>query len=202
MRPRRAAAATALVIALSALPGCGTGAGPGTGAGTGVRVLAKADGWRPGLLEAPDGDWYVLVEIAFDEETAARAWRENRPADEVPRSGSPIHPGIYGEPTDIDFTTEVLVVFSSGQSGTCPGWLAGIDVDGSGAVQVTTGTFAASRGCTDDYRPYRMVLAVGRDLVPAEHDLPTDDVLVDGRVLDAGSLVRQYPSGDGKRPAQ
>jgi hypothetical protein len=112
----------------------------------------------------------------------------------VRRSGRPLRPGIYGDPAGVDFATEVLVVFSSGQSGTCPGWLAGIDVDDTGTVRITTGRHVASGVCTDDYRHYRMVLAVSRDLVPAEHDLPTDDVLVDGQVLGTGSLVRQYPS--------
>jgi hypothetical protein len=99
---------------------------------TGVQVLAKADEWRALL------GFHGVVEVAYDEVTAAQAWAENVPADLVRRTGDPALPGLYGDLADIDFDREALVVYSSGQSGTCPEWLTGIELTEQGTVQLTT----------------------------------------------------------------
>jgi hypothetical protein len=95
---------------------------------TGVQVLAKANGWRWSLVDFHEvedlygvADPYGVVEVAYDEVTAAQAWAQNVPADLVRRSGHPMWPGLYGDLADIDFDREALVVYSSGQSAPAPG---------------------------------------------------------------------------------
>lgn len=82
-----------------------------------------------------------------------------------------------------------MVVWSSGESGSCPEWLADIDhADG-------TITFERDRAgglCTDNYNPYRMVLAVDRDRLPPADELPSAPL--DG-VPDRE--VRIYPAAEG-----
>ena len=175
--------------------------------GVGVHVLAKADGWRA-PLRSLFGSLYGVVEVAYDEVTAARAWAENVPADLVRRSGHPTLTVLYGDLADIDFDREVLVVYSSGQSGTCPGWLTGIEVIDRGrelgTVQLTT-TFTTATPptvpgileCTMDYRPYRLVLLVDRDRLPPISALPTTRVLFNGEQLGGGGLVTTYPAEAG-----
>lgn len=188
---------TLLVLALVAA--CGDAAGDqagGTGAGPDpepVRPLAKADGWRQGLMDSLDGEHpYALVEVAFDRATADRAWAANVPSDLAEGTGAPAEPGRYGNLDEVDFDTQAVVVWSSGQSGSCPGWLADVDTDGEGTVSVTTGQTPAD-ACTDDYNAYRMVLAVDLDRLPDPTWLPVTDVVVDGRTVGAVSLVRAYP---------
>jgi hypothetical protein len=188
----------------------------------GVRVLAKSDGWRWSLVDFHEvedlygvADPYGVVEVAYDEVTAAQAWAENVPADLDRHSGHPTWPGLYGDLADIDFDREALVVYSSGQFGTCPGWLTGIEVTERGrelgTVQLTT-TFTSAtftpfppvqggRGrvyeCTMDYRAYRLVLAVDRDRLPPISGLPTTRVLFNGEQLGGGGLVTTYPAEAG-----
>jgi hypothetical protein len=170
--------------------------------GTGVQVLAKADGWR-----APLGPsfWslYGVVEVAYHEAAVAQAWAQNVPADLVRRSGDPTLPGLYGDLADIEFDREALVVYSSGQSSSCPGWLTGLEVTELGTVLITTtarGTwFTTVQGkrmgiCYADYSGYRMVLSVDRDLLPPISALPTTRVLIDGERLGGGGLVTTYPA--------
>jgi hypothetical protein len=165
---------------------------------TGVQVLAKTGGWRVSLVE-----FYGIVEVAYDEVAAVQAWEENVPADLVRRSGNPDLPGLYGDLADIDFDREVLVVYSSGQSATCPGWLTGVEVTGLGTVQLTTtlttAMFTTVHGkrvgeCTADYRPYRLVLSIDRDRLPPISELPTTRVLFNGEQLGGGGLVTTYPA--------
>lgn len=163
-----------------------------TSGGAEVEPLSKADDWRDDLAETMDRTphtWFGVLEIAYDEATAARAWGENVPSQLPRRDGEPTEPGVYGDLADVDFGREALVVWSAGQSGTCPGWLADISTDNN-AVQLKT----ARQGdfCTDDYHAYRMVLAVDRDRLPAASALPLDDVPVDGL---ATALITTYPAG-------
>lgn len=136
-----------------------------------VVPLAKAEGWRP-TADPPLP--FGLVEIAYEQETAERAWDENVPADLVEREGEPAEPGLYGNPDDVDFDTHALIVWSSGQSGICPGWLEDVTTSEEQIVTVRTGVHAPGNACTDDYNPYRMVLAVSRDRLPAAEDLPAE----------------------------
>ena len=168
---------------------------------TGVQVLAKADGLRALL-----GGFHGVVEVAYDEGAAAQAWAENVPADLARRFGEPELPGLYGDLADVDFDREVLVVYSSGQSGTCPEWLTGAEVTEQGTVQLTTTStprlFATVHGkrvglCTADRRDYRLVLAVDRDRLPPISGLPTTRVQFDDEQPFGGGLVTTYPAPAG-----
>ncbi len=165
---------------------------------SGVQILAKADGWV--VSQAAIGPFYAVVEVAYDEIAAAQAWENNVPADLAQRSGDPARPGLYGGLEDIDFDREALVVYSSGQSGTCPEWVTGIEFTTEGVVQITT-TFKSDAvapggvlACTADYVPYRIVLAIDRDKLPPISALPTTRVLINGEQLGGGGLVTTYPA--------
>jgi hypothetical protein len=153
----------------------------------GVTPLAKADGWRD---DVPGEGGFAIVEVAYDLETAERAWAENVPDELEERDDDlPAEPGVYGDLDDVDFDSQVVVVWSSGQSGSCPGWLADIRME-NGTVHLERG--ATDQMCTDDFNPYRMLLAVDRDRLPAEEDLPHGDI--DG--VPDGEVTR-YPDADG-----
>lgn len=194
------AGASLAMMLLALLAACGgsspdgsDGSGGAGGAnGPAVQPLAKTDDWRPGL--AQDLGFGVL-EIAYDRETADRAWQENVPGDLPERDGQPAEPGRYGDLGSVDFDTHAIVVWSSGQSGSCPGWLADIRTGADGTVELETGVdMRGGNACTDDYQPYRMLLAVERDRLPGPDQLPVTTVIVDGRSSGAGSLVAAYPA--------
>lgn len=186
------------MMLLAPLVACGGSSPGGSGRaggadGPAVRPLAKADGWRPGL--AVDLGFGV-VEVAYDPDSAEGAWQENVPADLPERDGQPGEPGRYGDLGSVDFDTHAIVVWSSGQSGSCPGWLADIRTGADGTVELETGVdMRGGNACTDDYHQYRMVLAVERSRLPDPDQLPVTTVIVDGRSSGAGSLVAAYPAG-------
>lgn len=159
-----------------------------------VTPLAKVDGWREELGGVGAEDFFALVEVAFDPETAARAWAENVPEELPQRSGDPAEPGQYGDLAGLDFDTYAVVVWSSGESGSCPQWLSDIKTTGTGRVELTTAEHTQGLACTDDFNAYRMVLAAPLDRLPEPSWLPEDDVSHNGRVLDWGGLVREYPT--------
>jgi hypothetical protein len=166
---------TAVVVAVLALAACGDAASTGVAAGDPVWPLAKAEGWRDDL--DPASVSFEVVEIAYDRQTAERAWRENVPEGLRRESGAPDRPELYGSLDEVDFDAQVVVVWSSGQSGSCPGWLADLRTDSAGTLHLERDRAGGRyRDCTDDYNPYRMVLAVDRERVPAPEDLPTEDV--------------------------
>jgi hypothetical protein len=181
-------------VLLVAVAGCGgqtaDGVTPDGMTSDGVTTLAKADGWRSAIAtDEVFGRYFVVVEIAYDEATARTAWEDAVPGDSPERSGEPREPGVYGDLDDVDFAEQVLVVYSSGQSGACPGWLADMSVQ-DGTVELAEDRHMPGNACTDDYNAYRLVLSVDRDRVPAEDDLPTEQVRVDGR--DIAGLVTAY----------
>ena len=155
-----------------------------------IETLAKASGWREGLAEE-HGSAFAVVEVAYDRDTAEAAWRDNVPADLESRDDElPAEPGVYGGLDEVDFDRQVVVVWSSGESGGCPGWLADIDST-DGTIRVHEGA-VAQMACPSDYNPYRLVLAVDRDRLPTGDELPSAqlEVVPDGK-------VRTYPAGDG-----
>jgi hypothetical protein len=83
----------------------------------------------------------------------------------------------------------VVVVWSSGESGSCPEWLA--DVEHSNDTIVVERERSGGM-CTDDYNPYRVVLAVHRERLPSADELPSAqlDGVPDGE-------ARIYPLGEG-----
>ena len=188
-RGRGAAAAVLLAALLAGLAaGCG-----GSSTADGLTTLAKVDGWRAPLWNDEElSAHFALVEIAYDEETARAAWRENVPERLPQRSGEPREAGRYGSFADVDLEEQVLVVYSSGQSGSCPGWLADLSVE-EGIVLLEREEHAPGMACTDDYNAYRVVLAVDRDKVPAADELPTERALIDD--LELSVLVTAYPAG-------
>jgi hypothetical protein len=148
----------------------------------GLEPLVKASGWRDGLQT----DAFAVIEIADDREAAQRAWRDNVPDDLEPRDDElPAEPGLYRDLDEVDFDRQAIVVWSSGESGSCPGWLADIDTR-DGVVHVERD--ATEQTCTDDYNPYRMLFAVDRDRLPPADELPHArlDGVPDGE-------IRSYP---------
>ena len=150
----------------------------------GVEPLAKASDWRDDLGDVATP--FAIIEVADDRESAERAWSDNVPDDLDARDDElPAEPGVYGDLETVDFDEQTVIVWSSGQSGSCPGWLSDISSD-DGAVTVEVG--ATQQMCTDDYNPYRMVLAVDRDRLPPVEDLPHEEIdgVPDGE-------IRAYP---------
>lgn len=182
------------VLVVLAVPGCGAAVAGGAGAGEdptpGVVVLVKADGWRSEWGEATLFEYHAIAEVAFDEATARAAWDDSVPADLPERDGEPREAGRYGDLADVDFAEQALVVYSAGQSGSCPAWISDVAFT-NGTVELTEDSHVPGDACTDDYRAYRLVLAVDRDRLPRPEDLPTERVLVDGNDLPA--LVTGYP---------
>jgi hypothetical protein len=174
----------ALLLVAPVLVGC---SGP---TASGVTTLAKADRWAPPLdvRDQRFNRYDAILEIAYDEATARAAWDAAVPADLPERSGDPREPGRYGSFEDLDLEEEVMVVFSGGQSGTCPGWLRDVSVDGG---EVHLEQHREGDSCTSDYRAFRVVLAVDRDKVPSAGELPTEDVVIAGR---RAGLVTTYPA--------
>jgi hypothetical protein len=135
-----------------------------------ITTLAKMVGWRgdrwPGAGE--------IVEVAYDEEIAQRAWTENVPADLEPTSVLG-QPGLHGELDEVSLEGRALVVVSFTESGSCPSWITRIEKLPDGRLQVQQVSFSDGRRvCTSDGNPYRVVLAVDRDRLPDPAELPTE----------------------------
>jgi hypothetical protein len=155
-----------------------------------IDTLAKVSGWRDGLTEE-HGMAFAVLEVADDREAAEVAWRDNVADDLPPRDVDlPAEPGVYGGLDQVDFERQVVVVWSSGESGSCPEWLTDID-SSDGAITVEREATAAM--CTDDHNAYRLVLAVDRDRLPDADALSA--ARLEGGVPDGE--VRAYPAGEG-----
>jgi hypothetical protein len=132
-----------------------------------VRTLATVSGWREDIEHAGAG----VLEITEDREQGERAHADNVPDGLEPGDGEdPSRDGRHADLDTVDWDTEVIVVWSAGRSGSCPEWVEHVEVV-DGAVEVRTAT-AAQGACTDDYNPYRAVLAVDAGLLPDTTDLP------------------------------
>ena len=153
--------------------------------------MAKAIDWRTELARAlQHAPPFGVLEIAFDQATAEQAWRENVPSDSVARDGEPFEPGRYGSLDDVDFATQAVVVWSSGESGWCPEWLSDVATE---RKRVRLTVTANGDSCTDAYNHYRMVLAVDRSKLPVRRNLPTIRVTVPGSQA-TGYAVTAYPA--------
>ena len=152
-----------------------------------VTPLAKVEGWRPGLEV---GNLYAVFEVAYDRATAEQAWRDNVPAALQARNDElPAEPGRYATLDDVDFDRQVVVVWSTGESGSCPEWITDITTVQN---EVRVATDATAEVCTSDYNPYRMLVAVDRDRVPAAGDV--DRATLDLEV-EPDTVVSAYPYG-------
>ncbi|WP_129336806.1 hypothetical protein [Cellulomonas endophytica] len=141
-----------------------------------VPTLAKLEGHAPELRLPADA--FAALEIAYDESTALQLWVLSR-ADDLPAAdGDPDEPGRYGSLADVDFDSHVVALWSSGQSGTCPSWLASVEGDPDGVTLREADL--VSGGCTEDYVPYRSVVAVPRDRLP---EVGSADATGDARLL-------------------
>jgi len=150
-----------------------------------VRTLAKVEGWRPGLVTPPDV--FSALEIAYDADTAQRMWQENVPVDLAHRRGDPLQFGVYGELGSVDFTDYVVALWSSGQSGSCPGWASAIRSSAGGDLVVEEDVETGGNDvCSDDRRVYRTLIVAARDQVPVISDL--------------GSATSTYGESDSPRP--
>lgn len=148
----------------------------------GVDVLAKAGNWREGLMHS--GAPFAILEIAPDRATAEVAWRENVP--DTLSAGTEDGYGLYGGLKGVDFNRQAVVVWSSGESGSCPDWIVDLRTTEGGTIEVEIedGRWLPESPdpnvayiCTDDYRYYRMVLAVDRDRLPDLASLPSEDIV-------------------------
>lgn len=179
----RAAASVASVLALG---GCSSGPDD-------LRTLAKVDDWRQGL-STPDGVFSAL-EVAYDAETAQRLWDENVQGTLPVREGGPAETGVYGDLADVDFDDQVVALWSSGQSGSCPRWLSDVRLDEAGAVVVSEDVdTGGQQGCSDDRHVYRTVVVLDRSAVPDQRDLSAATATDDDASFPARVLLAAYPA--------
>ncbi|QBI18832.1 hypothetical protein ER308_04260 [Egibacter rhizosphaerae] len=185
-----------LAVAAVVVTGCGGTPGEQDAAGGGVVVLAKAEGWRDGLRDAA-GHAYALVEIASDERTAQRAWEDNVPQSLPDADGDPAEPGRYARLESVDLDRQAVVVYSSGQSGTCPSWVTGIETTDDRIEVALASTADQGEACTDDFQAYRLVVAVDRDRLPDPAQLPIERIDVSTENLtDVEGRAVAYPAED------
>jgi len=127
-------------------------------------------------------------------------WDENVDDDRAASSGAPVEPGVYGDLDDVDLSRQVVGLYSSGQSGSCPGWLRSVRTDDEGTVVITTTQdLQGGDGCTDDYRAYRVLVAIDRADVPSADAVEAARVVVDGNER-LSTLVGTYPLAPGTGP--
>lgn len=165
--------ATVLGVVLL-LAGCS--AGP---LGGSVETLAKLDGWGDG--PGYDGPFAVL-EIAYDDGTAAMLWEDNFGAGQAAGDGL----------AQVDLSRQVVALYSSGESGSCPESVHDVGFNG-GTVDITRAVdTGGGDGCTDDYNPYRVIIAIDRADVPTRDELAGTEGTVDGNPA-LKVLVGEYP---------
>lgn len=156
----------AAALLLGALAACASM--PGTDDDGSTITLARLEGH-----DVTEGRYTSdLLEIAYDEITAQRLWDEQVTGDLPETSGAPSEPGRYGDLSDVDLDTHVLALWSSGASGSCPTWLAGITTTDFGVRVELDGAGGNGDMCTADDNPYRQVIAIPRDAAPDRAALP------------------------------
>lgn len=195
--------AIAGIAALLLVPGCAsstepsddgpataTAPAPGSLSGASVVTLAKTDGWRQGLdpTSIPGEVGFAVLELAYDDAAATALWSAAVPEDLPTASGDPADAGLHGSLEDVDLAQQVVGLWSSGQSGSCPGALASVATDGRTVQLVETQDLQGGNACTDDYNPYSQVVVLDRDQVPTQETLPVDGeltfaILTDGTLL-------------------
>lgn len=176
----------ATVVALLSIAGCGVLPGLDSG---GLTTLAKVDGWREGFELPPDT--FAVLEVAYDSETAQQMSDENLISDLSERSGDPRDPGRYGDLDEVNFDQQAVALWSGGQSGSCPGWVADVEmVDG---VVVVTENAEEPQGCSDDYNPFRVLVVVDRSEVPEPEELVTTKARSSSPYVAKQVLLAAYP---------
>ena len=176
----------ATAVALLSIAGCG--ALPGLGSGS-LTTLAKVDGWREGFEPPPDT--FAVLEVAYDSATAQQMSDENLTADLPERSGEPGDPGRYGDLGDVDFDQQAVALWSGGESGSCPGWVADVEME-DGAVVVTENA-EDPQGCSDDFNPFRVLVVVDRSELPDPEELATTKARTSNPYVGKQVLLATYP---------
>jgi hypothetical protein len=164
-------------LALALLAGCGSGDDAA------VTTLAKVDGWRDGLDDASIPAFAVL-ELAYDDADARALWDAAVPDGLPAASGDPVGVGIYGDLAEVDLTTHVVGLWSSGQSGSCPNWLDSVETRDGEVALVAVEDLQGGDACTDDYNAYSQVVVLARNQVPPADALPLDGRLTSATVID------------------
>ena len=183
-----AAALAATAMTLVATSGCG--ALPGAGSG-GLQTLAKIDGSREGMATPPNT--FAVLEVAYDAQTAQRMWDENVAADLPEQSGDPTDPGRYGSLGDVDFDHQAVALWSSGESGSCPGWVSDVTLDNGYVVVDEDDDSGPGGACSADYNPYRVVVAVDRADLPEPEALGTTGIRIADTSIGSQILLATYP---------
>jgi len=129
-RVRPAVLALAAVALLPVGCGDGTTAAPPPASEPPLtpQTLAMVDGWRENLGGSADGsvvgtapaDAFGVLEVAYDDSTVRALWDAVVPPGLPARSGDPHEPGLYGDLADVDLDEQAVVLWSSGESGSCP----------------------------------------------------------------------------------
>ena len=132
-----------------------------------ARLGGSADGSVVGTAPA---DAFGVLEVAYDDATVRALWDAVVPPGLPARSGDPHEPGLYGDLADVDLDEQAVVLWSSGESGSCPSWFGGVRTEDD-VVRVTTAGEGGT--CTADYQPYQVLVAVDRDDVPPPDELPS-----------------------------
>ena len=173
------ASAVAGAVTLGLLAACGSG-----GDADAVPTLAKTDGWRSGLdtTSFPSQAGFAVLELAYDEAGALALWDAAVPDGLPAASGDPVDVGIYGDLADVDLTTHVVGLWSSGQSGSCPGWLDAARIE-DGELWLVDADGGPGE-CTTDYNAYSQVVVLERDRVPPAGSLPVTARLTHAAMAD------------------
>lgn len=97
------------------------------------------------------------------------------------------------EQREADLAGHVVGLWSSGQSGSCPGWLGSVEVDEETVKLVDVADLQGGGGCTDDFNPYSQVVVLDRAPVPPREALPVEGQLTSAIVTAHGTP----PPGNG-----
>ncbi len=224
MRPWRTLAATGFLVGAFLVAGCGgssTGAGAGaspsptvagerptvTGDGAPrterlsapqVRTIAKTAGGPPSGVAASFSTVLVVPYELVD------AVLVDLGVGQLPRrDGEPLESGRYSDLYGSNDLApgEVLAVWYSGQSGSCPSYLLGLRSTADGKADVERGpapnptstaitTSTPNAPCSADYNPYRQLVVLSEEAVPAISDLP---VTLEGEDGASDLVVDVYP---------
>ena len=174
----------AVVVALSlALGGCGL-VESALGQRGPVTTLAKNYEMPAEVIRLADHD--VNLELAFDRDTAALLWDEHVSDDLPRRRGEPFREGIYSDLDGVDFDSHVVALWWGGEA-TCAQAVTDVQFPENDTVELHT--TEEEPDCLDMEIPFRTVLAIDRDRLPALSELPVNLVKVtDGHRRDAGKV--------------
>lgn len=135
---------------------------------------------------------FAVLEFAYDEETARAMWEDNVADDLSAMEGKPLSPGVYGDLADVDLAEQVLGLYSSGQAGSCPEWVQDISTEDGTVAISTVEDLQGGDGCTEDYNPYRVLIAIDQHDRPRQDELGSADVIID-EDANLSVTVGEYP---------